>query len=61
MWAPLLEKAWAKVKGTFSGGAGGFMTTGIRAITGAPVKQIKLGSLSSSEVDSLFDELLIAD
>jgi len=36
-WAPLLEKAWAKVKGTYTASEAGFTATGLRAITGSPV------------------------
>jgi len=59
MWAPLLEKAWAKVKGTFSGGEGGFMTTGLRALTGVPVESFSLGRISN--IESLWAQLLEAD
>lgn len=37
MWAPILEKAWAKVKGNYEMAEGGFSVSGLRAITGAPV------------------------
>ena len=36
MWGPLLEKAWAKVKGAYENAEGGYVSTGIRALTGAP-------------------------
>lgn len=36
MWAPILEKAWAKVKGNYESAEGGFSVSGLRAITGAP-------------------------
>ena len=42
MWAPFLEKAWAKVRGTYSGSAAGFTQTGLRAITGAPIESFEL-------------------
>lgn len=38
MWAPLIEKAWAKVKGTYLQTDGGFNANGLRSITGAPVE-----------------------
>lgn len=36
MWAPLLEKAWAKVKGTYAQANGGFNINGLRSLTGVP-------------------------
>ena len=36
-WAPLLEKAWAKLKGNYAAADGGLVTSGIRSLTGAPV------------------------
>jgi len=38
MWAPILEKAWAKIKGSYSSSADpGYVQNGLRAITGIPV------------------------
>ena len=37
IWAPLLEKAWAKIKGSYMSADGGFIQNGIRALTGCPV------------------------
>ena len=38
MWGPILEKAWAKVKGSYTNILDqGFVQNGIRAITGIPV------------------------
>ena len=37
MWAPILEKAWAKVKGNYAQTDGGFVVNGLRSITGVPV------------------------
>ena len=36
MWAPILEKAWAKVKGSYEGSGWGYYASGIRSLTGAP-------------------------
>lgn len=37
-WGAILEKAWAKVKGSYrTSYDGGFMTNGIRALVGSPV------------------------
>ena len=37
MWAPILEKAWAKVKGNYAQTDGGFVVSGLRSLTGVPV------------------------
>ena len=37
MWAPILEKAWAMVKGSYTNADGGLVTNGLRSLTGAPV------------------------
>lgn len=37
MWAPILEKGWAKVKGNYAQTDGGFVVNGLRSITGVPV------------------------
>lgn len=36
MWAPILEKAWAKVKGAYQNADGGMLVNGLRAVTGCP-------------------------
>jgi len=37
MWAPILEKAWAKVKGSYENAGGGNLPGSFRMLTGAPV------------------------
>lgn len=37
LWVPILQKAWAKVKGTYYDANYGFQSSGFRALTGAPV------------------------
>lgn len=37
LWVPILQKAWAKVKGTYVDANLGFTASGFRALTGAPV------------------------
>ena len=36
MWAVIMEKAWAKAKGSYGQANGGFVVSGLRAVTGAP-------------------------
>lgn len=35
-WAPILEKAFAKIKGNYASANGGFLITGVRSLTGLP-------------------------
>ena len=37
IWSAILEKAWAKLMGTYEHANGGFLSSGIRALTGIPV------------------------
>jgi len=37
LWAAIIEKAWAKVKGNYLVADGGLTANGIRALTGVPV------------------------
>jgi len=37
LWAPILQKAFAKLKGSYGDAYGGFVTTGIRSLVGSPV------------------------
>ena len=43
MWAPVLEKAWAKVKGSYEDAEYGLFENGMRAVLGVPVfsKKVK--------------------
>jgi len=50
-WAPILEKAWAKVVGNYAQANGGFIITGARVLTGVPgftYSAAKLGTTSIS-------------
>ena len=48
MWVPLLEKAWAKMKGTYERTSGGWAQNGIRAFTGAPVFEYWVNQITST-------------
>jgi len=37
LWGPILEKAFAKVKGSYAMANGGYTVSGIRSLTGLPV------------------------
>lgn len=36
MWAPILEKAWAKIKGNYEASEGGYIVSGITHLLGVP-------------------------
>ena len=41
IWGPLVEKACAKMKGTYYDSGGGFTQSGLRALVGCPVYDFK--------------------
>jgi hypothetical protein len=53
MWAPLLEKAWAKIKGNYITVDGGFLVEGVRALTGVPAFSYDANSVGSSKTGAL--------
>lgn len=62
LWGVLLEKAFAKVKGTYEHTDGGFVTNGLRTLIGAPVfyYAISEGSVNANAT-LLFSTLTAAD
>ena len=48
LWASILEKAWAKVKGEYSRANGGFVASGIRSITGSPVYVFRMSEVAAN-------------
>lgn len=54
MWGPIIEKAWAKVKGSYSNADGGLVENGIRFLTGAPVFLLDSQDVTS---DAKLDEV----
>ena len=46
MWAPILEKAWAKMKGDYESAEGGYIVSGLRGLTGAPTFLYKVQDIS---------------
>lgn len=48
MWGPILEKAWAKVKGSYETADGGFVQNGLRAMTGVPVFDYKVSAITTT-------------
>ena len=49
MWGAILEKGWAKVKGTYSNADGGFQQTGLRSVVGVPVFSYKTSTISNAD------------
>ena len=47
-WPPILEKAWAKVKGNYEAVEGGFVVSGLRSLTGAPVFTYKTSVIGTA-------------
>ena len=60
MWAPILEKAWAKVKGNYEASEGGFVVSGLRAITGAPVFTYDTASIGVDVSEEAVYNLFVA-
>ena len=54
----MLEKAWAKVKGTYTMADGGFVENGLRALMGCPVFGYRT---SGQNADTVFSTLQAAD
>ena len=50
----LLEKAWAKMKGTYTHADGGFVENGLRALIGCPVMSY---NTAIQNADTVFNEL----
>ena len=55
-WAPILEKAYAKVKGNYAALNGGFNSNVLRVLTGAPVGTHMLTKVNSeNEAEAMFN------
>jgi len=61
MWGPILEKAWAKVKGTYGIADAGLVQIGLTTLTGAPIMSHILTGMSDTDVDAFYLELVAAD
>ena len=47
MWISIVEKAWAKVKGSYFAAEGGFMENGLRALSGVPVVKYETNEITN--------------
>ena len=62
MWGPIIEKAWAKVKGSYTNADGGLIENGLRALTGAPVYIFETkANKVEADIKSLFDMIKKAE
>ena len=52
-WAMMLEKAWAKVKGTYAMADGGFTQNGLRSLVGCPVYSYVAADLAADTAHAL--------
>lgn len=60
IWGAILEKSWAKIKGSYKTSyQGGFMTNGIRALTGSPVFTYTVSE--EEDQDSFWESLKYVD
>ena len=59
MWASILEKAWAKIKGSYASSDGGYTSTGLRALTGAPT--MRMDSIGADDTAAVFALIQQAD
>lgn len=60
IWGPLVEKAWAKMKGSYDNADGGFGVSGTRALIGCPVYYWK-SEHNMEFTTEVFEFLLRAD
>jgi hypothetical protein len=58
LWVILLEKAWAKLHGSYAEIVSGNMDEALRTLTGAPTDCYKTAELNEKDQDFLWDELL---
>ena len=62
MWASLLEKAWAKVKGNYMISENGFFENGIYALTGTPVIRYQTADITNyADAEKAWEKIRAAD
>ena len=59
MWANIIEKGWAKVKGAYSNSDGGFIDNAVRSMTGAPNQWIT--NIPNEDVNATWELIMSAD
>lgn len=62
MWNPIIEKAWAKMKGNYLMAEGGFVVNGIHFLTGVPAFYYQTSSITTTaEAEAAFATIQAAD
>ena len=62
IWGPVLEKAWAKVRGNFVNVDGGVVKNGLRLLTGVPVFTYAANTITTqTALTEAFDRIKQAD
>ena len=56
MWVQLLEKAWAKICGSYARIIGGLTEEALRVLTGAPVKNFDHLKINVNKLWNLLDK-----
>lgn len=59
MWGPVLEKAWAKVKGSYTNSERDNIVNGIRSLTGIPLFFYQTVDIYNKKLLDDYFELLI--
>jgi hypothetical protein len=54
MWGPIIEKGWAKVKGSYMNADGGISANALRFMTGAPVQDLKWTQFGDKPMDGVY-------
>jgi hypothetical protein len=55
MWAAVLEKAWAKVRGNYLSADGGLIENGLHSVLGVPVFRYELSDVTTdSDVENVY-------
>jgi hypothetical protein len=58
MWGPIIEKAWAKVKGAYMNADGGMSSNALRFMTGAPSPMFLTKDFDEKNLDQAFNLLV---
>lgn len=62
MWAAIMEKAWAKVRGNYINANGGFFENAFHVTLGAPVFGYKTSAITTdADVETAYQRILAAD
>lgn len=62
MWAAILEKAWAKVRGNYVNANGGIQMNAIHMLTGVPVFSYSTAAITdTTEAETAYNRILAAD